>query len=65
MKDTAVSSVISVWFSQLYSKMDANNKHKSTNKDDNDRPKKKSHKYNNSFLNFGFMFILQNGKEKP
>ena len=47
------------------SKMDANKKRKSTFKDDSHRPKKKSHRYNDSYLDFRFMFIMQNGKEKP
>ena len=32
---------------------------------EDDRPKNKSHKYSDSYLDFGFTFILQNGKEKP
>ena len=32
---------------------------------EDDRPKKKSRKYSDSYLNFGFTFILQNGKKKP
>ena len=32
---------------------------------EDDRPKKKSHKYSGSYLDFGFMFILRNGEEKP
>ena len=38
-------------------------KHKSAIKDD--RPKTKSRKYNDSYLDFGFTFILQNDKKKP
>ena len=29
-----------------------------------DKPKKKSRKYSNTYLDFGFTFILQNGEEK-
>ena len=29
------------------------------------KPKKKSLKYSDSYLDFGFTFILQNGEEKP
>ena len=36
-------------------------KRKSAIKDD--RPKKKSRKYSDSYLDFGFTFILQNGEE--
>ena len=61
MKDAAVSSVTSVQIS----KMDANKKRKSTFEEDSYRPKKKSRRYNDSDLDFGFTFILQNGEEKP
>ena len=50
-------------------KMDVNSKlmlqfkRKSAIKDD--RPKKKSYKYSDSYLDFGFTFILRNGEEKP
>ena len=30
-----------------------------------DKPKKKSRKYSDTYLDFGFTFILQNGEEKP
>ena len=30
-----------------------------------DKPKKKSHKYSDSYLDFGFTFIFRNGEEKP
>ena len=30
-----------------------------------DKPKKKSREYSDTYLDFGFTFILQNGKEKP
>ena len=30
-----------------------------------DKPKKKSRKYSETYLDFGFTFILQNGEEKP
>ena len=61
MKDAAVSSATSV----QSSKMDANNKRKITFEDDSDRPKKKSRRYNDSYLDFEFTFILLNGEEKP
>ena len=32
---------------------------------EDDRPKKKSRKYSDSYLDFGFTLILQNGEEKP
>ena len=32
---------------------------------EDDRPKKKSRKYRDSYLDFGFTFILRNGEEKP
>ena len=32
---------------------------------EDDRPKKKSYKYSDSYLDFGFTFILRNGEEKP
>ena len=32
---------------------------------EDDRPKKKSHKYKDSYLDFGFTFILRNGEQKP
>jgi len=40
-------------------------KRKSAIEGDIDRPKKKSRKYNDQYLDFGFTFILQNGEEKP
>ena len=30
-----------------------------------DKPKKKSRKYSDTYLDFGFTFILQNSEEKP
>ena len=32
---------------------------------EDDRPKKKFYKYSDSYLDFGFTFILRNGEEKP
>ena len=32
---------------------------------EDDRPKKKFHEYSDSYLDFGFTFILRNGEEKP
>ena len=50
-------------------KMDVNSKlmlqFKSKSEIEDDRPKKKSHKYRHNYLDFGFTFILQNGEEKP
>ena len=37
-------------------------KHKSSIK--SDKPKKKSRKYSETYLGFGFKFIFQNGEEK-
>ena len=58
MKATAVSYKMDV-----NRKLMLQRKHKSTIEDD--RPKTKSRKYNDSYLDFGFTFILQNGEEKP
>ena len=44
--------------------MDANKKRKSTFGDDSYRPKKKSRRYDDSYSDFGFTFVLQNGEEK-
>ena len=44
--------------------MDANKKRKITFEDDSYRPKKNSRWYSNSYFDFGFKFILQNGEEK-
>ena len=38
-------------------------KHKSLIK--GDKPKKKSRKYSETYFDFGFKFIFQNGEEKP
>ena len=50
-------------------KMDVNSKlmlqFKCKSAIEDDRPKKKSYKYNDSYLDFAFTFILWNGKEKP
>ena len=48
MKDAAVSSVISVQISKMY----ANKKRKSMFEDDSYRLKKKSCRYNDSYLDF-------------
>ena len=49
--------------------MDVNNKlmlqFKRKSAIEDDRPKKNSHKYSDSYLDFGFTFILRNGEEKP
>jgi len=48
-------------------KVDVNRKlmlqHKRKSTTENDRPKRKPSKYNNSHLDVGFTFILQNGDE--
>ena len=64
MIDKAVNSVTSVKFNQLYRKwlqtISINLCLKTTV-----TVQKKSWKYNYSYLDFGLMFILRNGKEKP
>ena len=45
------------------SKLMLQTKHKSSIK--GDEPKKKSRKCSDTYLDFGFKFIFQNGEEKP
>ena len=47
------------------SKMDVNKKRKITFEDYSARPKKKSRRYSDKYLDFGFTFIPLNGEEKP
>ena len=49
--------------------MDVNSKlmlkAKRKNSTEDDKPRKKSRKYSDNYLDFGFTFVLQNGEEKP
>ena len=45
------------------SKLMLNAKRKNLTEDD--KPRKKSRKYSDNYLDFGFPFVVQNGEEKP
>ena len=62
-------SIQSGFFFVTPRKMDVNSKlmlkAKRKNSTEDDKPRKKSRKYSDNYLDFGFTLILQNGEEKP